>query len=66
MRASLAIYDVLGRKVRRLADGDLPAGSTAIRWDGRDAAGSAARTGMYFARLATPKGNRVLRLPLIR
>ncbi len=66
MRADLTVYDVLGRKVQRLVEGDLPAGSTPVVWDGRDANGSAARTGMYFARLATPKGKRVLRLPLIR
>jgi hypothetical protein len=66
MAVNLTIYDVLGRRVRRLLDGPLPRGSTALVWDGHDAGGAAARTGMYFARLASPKGNRVLRLPLIR
>jgi hypothetical protein len=66
MPADLTIYDLLGRRVRRLLNGPLPRGSTPLVWDGHDGNGAAACTGMYFARLATPKGNRVLRLPLIR
>ncbi|HET7226966.1 MAG TPA: FlgD immunoglobulin-like domain containing protein [Candidatus Eisenbacteria bacterium] len=48
----LSLYDPQGRLVRTLALGSRPAGSYAIAWDGRDAAGAAVRGGLYFARLA--------------
>lgn len=48
----LALYDAQGRLVRTLALGTRPAGSYALAWDGRDAAGMAVRGGLYFARLA--------------
>lgn len=49
-RASLALYDAGGRRVRELATGTLEAGEHAITWDGRDEAGRAAAPGLYFAR----------------
>ncbi|MBI5711125.1 MAG: hypothetical protein HZC42_12620 [Candidatus Eisenbacteria bacterium] len=65
-RARLAIYDVMGRRVRNLLDRDLPAGRTPVVWDGHDASGSPAPTGMYFARLSWGGGERVIRVPLVR
>ncbi|MFN2370222.1 MAG: S8 family serine peptidase, partial [Candidatus Krumholzibacteriia bacterium] len=50
-RVSLRVYDVAGRLVRTLAAGRLPAGSHAVRWDGRDDRGRGAASGTYVARL---------------
>jgi hypothetical protein len=50
-RATLAVYDVGGRLVRVLADGDRAAGRHAALWDGRDRAGRAVGSGVYFYRL---------------
>jgi hypothetical protein len=50
----LAVYDVAGRRVRRLAEGVRPAGEAVIRWDGRDEARAAVGAGVYFVRLRTP------------
>ncbi len=47
----LAIYDVAGRKLSTLADGELPAGPYAIRWNGRREDGIAVGSGVYFVRL---------------
>lgn len=49
--ARLALYDAAGRTVRRLADGQLPAGEHIATWDLRDASGRAVAPGVYFARL---------------
>ena len=49
--ASLGVYDGAGRLVRRLAVGPLGAGEHAIPWDGKDDAGRAAASGVYFVRL---------------
>ena len=50
---SLAVYDVQGRLVRRLAGGPAPAGWTRVTWDGRDASGVALSAGAYLVRLET-------------
>ncbi len=44
---SLAVYDVLGRRVRQVWQGPLGAGSHRFVWDGRDAAGKAVAAGVY-------------------
>ncbi|MCB1184723.1 T9SS type A sorting domain-containing protein [bacterium] len=50
-RVQLAVYDVAGRVVRHLADEGFAAGSHEVTWDGRDAAGRAAPSGLYLYRL---------------
>jgi hypothetical protein len=48
----LAIYDLRGRLVRRLVDGEtLPPGRYESRWDGRDGRGAPASGGVYLYRL---------------
>jgi len=47
----LDVYDVLGRRVRVLADGTLDAKSHERTWDGRDDEGRAVANGIYFVRL---------------
>jgi hypothetical protein len=49
--ARLAIYDAGGRLVRVLHDAAARAGRTEVSWDGRDAAGNSAASGVYLARL---------------
>ena len=48
---SLAVYDLLGRRVRTLVEADQPVGAYQIRWDGRDAGGQPVASGLYFYRL---------------
>ena len=48
---SLAVYDVQGRLVRRLAAGHRGAGPHTEIWDGTDDAGRRVGSGVYFARL---------------
>jgi hypothetical protein len=54
--AHVALYDVLGRRVRVLRDEMLPKGATIAAWDGRDDDGNAVRRGVYFARVTTAFG----------
>jgi hypothetical protein len=46
-RARLEIFDLAGRRVRLLADEELPPGHHAVRWDGRDDAGRSVPPGVY-------------------
>lgn len=48
---SLAVYNVLGQEIRQLVSGVLPAGNHVVIWDGRDAGGVSASSGIYFYRL---------------
>lgn len=64
--AKLAIYDVLGRRVKTLTDGEFPAGTTEYSWDGRDAAGGLVGSGVYFASLTAGGKRYSVRLPLLR
>ena len=48
---NLVVCDMLGRRVRELADGHLSAGHHTIDWDSRDDRGEPVASGMYFYRL---------------
>lgn len=50
-RASLAVYNVTGQKVRELVSGTLPAGWHSVVWDGRDQNGKPVSSGIYISRL---------------
>jgi glucose/arabinose dehydrogenase len=63
--ASLALYDLLGRRVATLFNGAAAAGETRLSWDGADARGGRAANGVYLARLEAAgvvKTLRVLRV----
>ena len=47
----LSVYDVKGRLVTTLVDGDMLAGSHEVVWQGRDAQGAPVSSGVYFARV---------------
>ena len=49
--ASLDVYDMQGRLVRRLVAGELAAGPHAVVWDGLDGDGRTVGSGVYLARL---------------
>jgi hypothetical protein len=50
-RVRAAIYDVAGRRVAQLADGERATGPHDLQWNGRDAAGHPAPPGLYFFRI---------------
>jgi hypothetical protein len=50
---ALAVYNVPGRRMRLLADGEQTVGEHAIHWDGRGSAGSSVGDGLYSVRLDT-------------
>ncbi|MCU0607155.1 MAG: C25 family cysteine peptidase [Candidatus Edwardsbacteria bacterium] len=64
--AAIAIYDVLGRRVRTLLSGRRPVGYHSVVWDGRNADGTAVAAGIYFCRLTTPRSDGCQRLVLFR
>jgi hypothetical protein len=47
----LSVFDVQGRRLRRLASGSIPAGRRHVTWDGLDESGHPAPSGLYVVRL---------------
>ncbi len=60
----VAVYNLLGERIRLLTRGTLPAGVHTLQWDGRDENRSAVASGVYFYRCITP-GNSFTRKMLI-
>jgi hypothetical protein len=50
-RAALRLYNVAGRLIRTLVDGQRPAGPASIVWNGTDNRGNRVGAGVYFAQL---------------
>jgi hypothetical protein len=50
------VFDLQGRRVALLADRPFGAGTHVLPWDGRDASGARARSGLYFVRATLPAG----------
>lgn len=53
---SVDVFDLQGRRVRRLWAGDLAAGRHDLAWDGSDDSGRRLASGTYVLRLAVPGG----------
>ena len=49
--ARVTVFDVTGRRVCTLVDGDLPAGENEVLWNGRDDAGRNLSSGAYYVQL---------------
>ena len=62
----LAIYDIAGRRLALLADGELEAGSHERIWSGLDDRGARQSSGVYFALLQAPEGRQVRKLLLLK
>ncbi len=65
-RVRLRVYDLSGRLVRRLIDGDEPAGRRLVTWDGRDTQGHLAAAGVYIVRLEANEVQMSRRVQLLR
>lgn len=64
--ARLDVYDLQGRRVRRLMDGPGIAGENRIAWDGADGAGRSVEPGVYLARLEFLGYEKTIRLVRMR
>src|SRR3972149_1801965 len=51
LKGELAVYNVLGHKVKTLASGSFSGGEHAVVWNGRDERGEPLSSGVYFYRL---------------
>lgn len=61
----LTVYDVTGRELIALENGDLPAAHYEIQWDGLDASGNPVGAGVYFARIQAGDYAKTIKMVLI-
>lgn len=65
-RVRLTVFDLSGRVVRTLLDGERPPGVQETDWDGRDAVGREVSSGIYLYRLQVAGTDRTRKMILIR
>ena len=59
-RIQVRIYDIVGRRVRTLADRVFAAGEHTLTWDGTDDAGQKVPRGVYFVRSTQREPTRII------
>jgi hypothetical protein len=62
-RVALSIYDVSGRRVARLVDGELPAGNHVATWKSREVGAAA---GVYFVRFTADRQDITRRIVILQ
>ncbi|HET9326086.1 MAG TPA: FG-GAP-like repeat-containing protein [Candidatus Eisenbacteria bacterium] len=62
----VAVFDLMGRRVRVLERGDRPAGRHRLQWDGRDESGVAQGNGVYLVRMTAADRTFTRKLALAR
>jgi hypothetical protein len=62
----IEIFDVTGRRVRRLVDGFVTPGIYRVSWTGSDERGSRVAAGVYFLRMASGEYTRVQKVVRLR
>lgn len=62
----LEVFDVTGRLVTTLVNTNQTAGNYSVVWDGRDASGVSASSGVYYTRLTTNRAVKQQKLTLVR
>ncbi len=62
----LTVFDLLGRKVATLVNGEKGPGASQMRWDGKDEKGHDVRSGLYFYRLTIPVFTQTKKMLLVR
>jgi hypothetical protein len=65
-RVTLVVYDLAGRVVRTLVDGEHQSGTRKIVWDGLGDAGRQVAAGVYFVRLSAGESLATKKLLLLR
>lgn len=65
-RATVAIYDLQGRRIATLADGEQPAGRHVLTWSGKDASGEKVAAGVYFVRMESAAAQETKKITLLR
>ncbi len=56
------VYDLMGKEVQTLVQGEQAEGAHQVQWDGRNAQGGAVPTGLYIMQLKTGEETSAVRV----
>jgi hypothetical protein len=62
----LSVYDITGREVASLLEGEMDAGYHTLSWDGKDNSGNSVSAGVYFYRLQASDVTKTRKLVVLR
>lgn len=62
----LVIYDIIGREVAQIADGEYPAGYTELTWNGTNRNGAHVSSGVYFYRMTAGNWSKVMKMLMVK
>ena len=65
-RVTVAVYDMMGRKVATLVDGVKGVGTHRVRWDGQSDGGQALSSGVYLLRMRADEQSETRRMTIVR
>ena len=65
-RVNLTIYDLLGRRVRTLADENQAPGEKSLNWDGKDDKGNTVASGIYLYKIETGEFTETKKMMLLK
>jgi hypothetical protein len=65
-RVEIEIFDLRGRRVRRLLDEMRPAGWQVVSWNGRDGDDRPCAAGVYLATVRAESGQRTVRMTMVK
>ncbi len=63
---TIAIYDLIGREVKKIVDDKISAGNHFSMWNGTNDAGQTVASGVYFLYAKTPKTKNVIKMIFLR
>jgi hypothetical protein len=63
---SMVVYDVRGKLVKTVLDGNLPSGDHSIIWNGTDEAGHVVANGVYFCRVKVGTVDKTVKMVLMK
>ena len=62
----MALFDIMGRRVRQLVDHEQEPGSYRVVWDGKSVSGKIASPGAYFCRLEANEYSSIVKVTMMR
>ena len=65
-KISIEIYDIFGKLITTIVDGNHRAESYQLSWDGSDAYGNPLQNGLYFIRMNTNNEVKILKIQIVR
>jgi len=65
-KVNLGIYDITGRKIKTLWDGEISGGNHRLIWNGTDSKGKAMPSGIYFCKLQSDESAQSRKLILTK